>query len=145
MPVSAADPSGAGMASGSRRCHAGVVTTSRAVRDRAGGDARLTVGVAAGCVVAFVVFVVLPYRFAGFAPPAGVDAVWAVGGLLTIVLGPVVAGLAGYVSLAALWVDGDVLSTTARRLHLVTLLLVAAVWVGLVSNGGSAMMAWWLD
>ena len=96
-------------------------------------------------MAAFAVFVVVPSSVAGFAPPPGVDAVWATGGLLTIVLGPVVAGLCGYVSLAALWMDGDVLPALSRRLHLVTLLLVAAVWLGLVSTWGSGVVSWWLD
>lgn len=37
------------------------------------------------------------------------------------------------------------LSTRTRRLHLVTLLLVAVVWLGYVSPWGSDVMAWWLD
>jgi hypothetical protein len=121
------------------------VTTSRVEAAGRTGDARLTVGVAAACVAAFLVFVVVPYRVVGFEPPAGVDALWAVGGLLTIVLGPVAAGLAGFVSLAALWTQRDAPSATTRRLHVVTLLLVAVVWVALLSDGGSAMVAWWLD
>ena len=102
-------------------------------------------GLAAACLAAFAVFVVVPSSVAGFAPPPGVDAVWAMGGLLTIVLGPVVAGLCGYVSFAALWIHGGVLSALSRRLHLVTLLLVAAVWLGLVSTWGSEVVSWWLD
>ncbi len=96
-------------------------------------------------MAAFVLFVVVPSSVAGFALPPGVDAVWGMGGLLTIVLGPVVAGLCGYVSFAALWMHGDVLSAPSRRLHLVTLLLVAAVWLGLVSRWGSDVVSWWLD
>ena len=113
--------------------------------DARAGDARITVEVAAACVAAFAVFVVVPSLVAGFAPPAGFDSVWATGGLLTIVLGPVVSGLCGYVSLAALWMRGDVLSTPSRRLHLVTLLLVAALWLGLVSSWGSGVVSWWSD
>ena len=97
------------------------------------------------CVAAFAVFVVIPPSVAGFAPPPGVDAVWTMGGLLTIVLGPVVAGLSGCVSLAALWMHGGVLSALSRRLHLATLLMVAAVWLGLVSTWGSDVVSWWLD
>lgn len=96
-------------------------------------------------MAALAVFVVVPTAVAGFALPTGVDAVWATGGLLTIVLGPVAAGLCGVVSLAALWTDRGVLTVRSRRLHLVTLLLVAAVWLGLVSTWGSGVVAWWLD
>lgn len=96
-------------------------------------------------MAAFAVFVVVPSSTAGFGPLPGVDAVWGMGGLLTIVLGPVVAGLCGYVSLAALWMHGGVLSALSRRLHLLTLLLVAAVWLGLVSAWGSDVVSWWLD
>ena len=108
-------------------------------------DARLTVGVAAACVAALVVFVVVPSSVTGFALPPGVDAVWVVGGLLTIFLGPAAAGICGCVSIAALWTRGDVMSARTRRLHLVTLLLVAVVWLGYVSSWGSNVMAWWLD
>jgi len=114
-------------------------------RDATALDARLTLVVSAACVAAFGIFVVLPASVAGFAPPAGLDAVWVIGGLLTIVLGPVVAGLCGYVSLAALWTHGDVVSAATRRVHLVTLLLVAAVWLGFVSAWGSGIVSWWLE
>ena len=108
-------------------------------------DARLTVEVAAACVAALVVFVVVPSSVTGFALPPGVDAVWMVGGLLTIFLGPVVAGICGCVSIASLWTRSDVMSTRTLRLHLVTLILVAVVWLGYVSTWGSHVMAWWLD
>ena len=125
-----------------RRCHAGVVGATRVAHD---ATARLTAGVSAACLAAFAVFVVVPTSVAVFALPPGVDAVWAMGGLLTIVLGPVVAGLCGYVSFAALWLHGGGLPVGPRRLHLVTLLLVAAVWLGLVSSWGSDVVSWWLD
>ena len=105
----------------------------------------MTAGVSAACLAAFAVFVVVPSSVAVFALPPGVDAVWATGGLLTIVLGPVVAGLCGYVSFTALWLNGGALPARSRRLHLVTLLLVAAVWLGLVSSWGSDVVSWWLD
>jgi hypothetical protein len=121
------------------------MTSTRVARDTRALDARLTVQVAAACVAAFAVFVVLPASVAEFALPPGLDAVWLVGGLLTIVLGPVVSGLCGFASMGALWMHGAVLSTTARRLHLVTLLLVAAVWLWFVSTWGSGVTSWWLD
>ena len=121
------------------------MTSTQVAQDTRALDARLTVQVAAACVAAFAVFVVVPASVAGFAPPAGLDGVWMVGGLLTIVLGPVVAGLCAFASLGTLWLHGQVLSADARRLHLVTLLLVAAVWLGFVSTWGSGVMSWWLD
>jgi hypothetical protein len=96
-------------------------------------------------LAAFAVFVVVPSSFAAFTLPPGLDGVWAMGGLLTIALGPVVAGLCGYVSFAALWLSGGVLPARSRRLHLTTLLLVAAIWLGLVSSWGSDILSWWLD
>ena len=122
-----------------------MVGATRAAHDAPARDAQLTAGVSAACLAAFAVFVVAPSSVAVFALPPGVDSVWAMGGLLTIVVGPVVAGLCGYVSLAALWLHGDALPARSRRLHLVTLLLVAAVWLGLVSSWGSEVVSWWLD
>jgi hypothetical protein len=97
------------------------------------------------CVAAFAVFVVVPPSVDDFAPPAGLDGVWALGGLLTIVLGPVAAGLCAFFSLSALWTHRDAMPASSRRLHLVTLVLVAAVWVGFLSGWGSSVVAWWLD
>jgi hypothetical protein len=115
------------------------------MQDLPARDARLTAGVAAACLAAFAVFVVVPSSVAELELPPGLDGVWLMGGLLTLVMGPVVAGLCGYVSFAALWAHGDVLSARARRLHLLTLVLVAAVWLGLVSSWGSDVVSWWLD
>jgi hypothetical protein len=145
MPGSGSAHTTKGLAARARRCHAGRMTSTSVVHDSRVLDARMTAGVAAACVAAFAVFVVLPASVTAFALPPGLDAVWALGGLLTIVLGPVVAGLCGFVSLGALWLHGDVVSTAARRLHLVTLLLVAAVWIGFVSTWGSGVVSWWLD
>ena len=90
------------------RCHPGEVGATRVEEDAPAGDARLTAGVSAACC-RFVAFVVVPSSVAAFALPPGVDAVWAMCGLLTIVLCPVVAGLCGYVSFTALWIHGGVL------------------------------------
>jgi H+/Cl- antiporter ClcA len=119
--------------------------SARVVGDSRSGDARLTLAVTAASVAAFGVFVVVPPSVAEFDPPPGIDAVWSVGGLLTIFLGPVVAGLCGYVSAAALWRHRGALSAPVRRLHLVTLLLVAVAWLGLFSPWGSTMVSWWLE
>ena len=119
--------------------------SARVVGNAYSSDARLTLAVTAGCVAAFAVFVVVPPSVAEFDPPPGVDAVWLVGGLLTIFLSPVVAGLCGWVSVAALWTHGDALPTPARRLHLITLLLVSGVWLGYLSPWGSAIVSRWLE
>ena len=112
---------------------------------RATADARLGLGVAAACVLAFGAFVVLPVYVADLRLPAGLDSVWALCGMLAMVLAPVAAGLAAYASLRALWVGGDALTAAARRLHLVTLLLVAALFLVLVSAWGSGVVSWWQD
>jgi hypothetical protein len=134
-----------GLAEFLRRCHPCEVGATRVEQDARATDARLTAGVAAACVAAFMGFVVVPSSVAGFALPPGVDTVWAMCGLLTIILCPVVAGLCGYVSLAALWIHAGVLSELSRRLYLVALLLGATVWLGLVSTWGSDVVSWWLD
>lgn len=114
-------------------------------RTRATADARLGFGVAVSCVVAYAGFVVLPYYANDPWAPLGAEGVWALGGMVTLVLGPVAAGLSGYASLAALWSTGDTLPTTSRRLHLGTLLVVATVFLGLFSAWGADVVSWWLD
>jgi hypothetical protein len=108
-------------------------------------DARLGFALAATCVVAFAMFVVLPYRLGGATLPSVAGVVWFLGGAFAVFLGPVVAGLCGYASFMALWTRGASVSERSRRLHLLTLLLVAALLVGLVSPAGSDAVAWWLD
>ena len=44
----------------------------------------MTAGLAAACVAAFAVFVVIPSSVDGVAPPPGVEAVWAMGGLTVL-------------------------------------------------------------
>ena len=111
----------------------------------ADADARLVFGIAMASALAIGAFVVVPYAVTDLWLPAGLDAVVALGGVLTLVLGPVAAGLSAYASFLALWVKGDDLPTSARRLHLLTLLVAAALFLGLVSAWGSGVMSWWLD
>ena len=54
--------------------------------------------------------------------------------LVSLVIGPVAAGLAGWASVVALWTRGGVLPARTRRLHLATLLLVAFLFT--VTAGG---------
>ena len=116
------------------------------VRDtRATSDARLGLGVAAACVIWFGVFAVLPVLAPDLPLPTGLDAVWALGGMLALVLAPVAAGLAAYASVRALWLGGDALTPGPRRLHLLTLALVAALFLVLVSAWGSGIVSWWQD
>ena len=121
-----------------------VATTTRAAH-LARSDARLSVGVAAGCAVGLVTFVLLPYAAGADRLPSGVDVLWGLGGVAIVLLGPVAAGLAGWSSLVALWVRGDVLTTSVRRTHLVTLLLVGAYAAGLAVAWSTGVLAWFSD
>jgi hypothetical protein len=112
---------------------------------QARADARLGLVVAAACAVAHGALVVLPYYVTDQWLPSGIDAVWALGAMLTVVLGPVAAGLAGYASFMALWLHGDALTPASRRLHLITLLLVAVLFVAIGSAWGTHVASWWLD
>lgn len=105
-------------------------------------DVRLAVGVVAVALMGFAVLVVLPSAVTDFTAPAGTDALWSLGGSLTLVLAPVAAGLAGLASVVALWRRDD-LGDTTRRLHLVVLLAVAAFAVFLASPAGRSAIAWW--
>lgn len=114
-------------------------------RTRAGADARLAVGTAAGTVIAFGVFVLWPMYVTDPSHLLGLDPLWAVAGPITVLLGPFAAGMAGYLSFAALWVKGAELSAHARRMHLVTLLIVAGLFAVLVSPWGSDVISWWFE
>lgn len=115
------------------------------VWDHAGrSDARLAFGTVTAAVVAFAVLVVLPYAVNDFAPPAGLDILWSLGGPLVLVLAPWVAGVAGVASWLALWRRGD-LDQATRRLHLVVLVAVAAFALFLVSHSGQSAIRWWQD
>jgi len=107
-------------------------------------DARLALSTVAASVVGFAVLVVLPYAVNDFAPPAGLDILWSLGGPLALVLAPIAAGLAGFASGVALWRHGDLHDTT-RRLHLVVLVAVATFAVFLASHPGQSAISWWQD
>jgi hypothetical protein len=124
---------------------ASVVGQDRDQRLTPAADARLAFGVGVACVVAFAVFVLAPYYATDGRLLPGPDALWALAGSLTLVLAPLAAGLAAWGSLVALWAYGDALPTTARRLHLVTLLLAAVLFAGLASAWGSGVVSWWTD
>ena len=121
------------------------VATTTLAEQQARSDARLSVGVAAGCATGLAVFVLLPYAAGADWLPPGLDVLWGLGGVAVVLLGPVAAGLAGWSSLVALWVRGDVLPTPVRRTHLVTLLLVGAYAAGLAAAWSTGVLAWFSD
>ena len=85
--------------------------TRRAERQRvesfaeAASDAKLACGVAVVCVVAQAVLLVAPVGV-DLGLPVGLDALWLLGGVLTVLLMPVVAGLAAFTSVRAFLVHG---------------------------------------
>jgi hypothetical protein len=124
------------------------MTTTRlpndVVNDASRSDARLAITTVVAALVGFAVLVVLPYAVRNFAPPAGFDMLWSVGGPLALVLAPLAAGLAGAASLVALWRRDD-LDPRTRRLHLVVLVAVATFAVFLASRPGQSAIDWWQD
>jgi hypothetical protein len=121
-----------------------VASLARAKQQDA-SDARLSAGVAAGCATALGAFVLLPYFTGAEWLVSGFDVLWGLGGVAVVLLGPVAAGLAAWSSLVALWVRGDVLTTSVRRTHLVTLLLVAAYAAGLAAAWSTDVLSWLSD
>jgi hypothetical protein len=121
-----------------------VVHPSRA-EQQAASDARLSAGIATGCAIGLAVFVLLPYSLGAEWLLSGLDVLWALGGMAVVLLGPVAAGLAAWSSLVALWFRDDVLTTSVRRTHLVTLLLVAAYAAGLAAAWSTGALAWLSD
>jgi hypothetical protein len=107
-------------------------------------DARLAVSTVGTAVVGFVMLVLVPYAVTDFAPPAGLDVLWGVGGPLALVLAPIAAALAGTASWVALWRRGD-LDDTTRRLHLMAIVTAATFGAFLVSHRGQAVLTWWQD
>ena len=107
-------------------------------------DGRLAFGVATGTAAAFVVFAWWPVHVENEELLLGLAPLWAMAGYFTILLGPLAAGMAGYLSFVALWLNGAELPARARRLHLVTLLVVAGLFVALVSPWGAELFSAWL-
>ncbi len=105
-------------------------------------DARLGLGAAAGVPAAFLVLAGLPYAVEDFTPGVGLDAVWGLGAMFVILLGPVVSGLAGLASLWSLWEQRGA-PLRDHRVHLLTLLAVAAFAAVYVSAWGGAVIDWW--
>jgi hypothetical protein len=105
------------------------------------GDASLTLGVAVASAVALGLFVLLPGS-SGFDPPVGLDVLWALGAVAAVLLAPVAAGLAAYVSLTALVPYGGRLPASVRRLHLLSLAVAVTFFVGLVLAWWSGSLAW---
>lgn len=119
-------------------------TPSAVVATSGRSDARLALGTVVAAAAGFALLVLLPSAVTDFAPPAGTDVVWRLGGPLVLVLGPTAAGLAGLVSWVSLWARGD-LDDTTRRLHLVVLFAVATFAALIASTTGQAAFAWWQD
>jgi hypothetical protein len=116
-----------------------VVTDSKADH-----EARLAIGLTGACAVAFAAFVLPAYLVTDLARPSGLDVVWMLGTVFSVLLGPLVAGLAGYTSFVALWLHADTLPTKARRLHLVTLVVSMTV-LGLLLTMGADVLSGWAD
>jgi len=122
------------------------MTVSTVVREeQAASDARLAFGVAAACATGLPTFVFLPFIAGEEWLPPGVDVLWMLAGVLVVVLGPLAAGLAGWTSLVTWWARGDVLATRVRRLHLLTLLLVATYAVGLAASWSAGVFVWFSE
>ena len=121
------------------------MTVASVVRKEQASDARLALGLAAACALSFPLFVLWPYAAGNSWQPPGVDQLWVLGMLISVLIGPVVAGLAGWASLTALLTHGAVLPTRTRRLHLATLVLVAALFTSLLVARNAGAMAWMGD
>jgi len=59
-----------------------------------------------------------------------------------LVLAPVAGGLAGYSSFVALWLHGDALETSGRRMYLVSLLVAVSFLALFVTWGGQVLPGW---
>jgi len=107
-------------------------------------DARLLLGSAIAVPAAFVTLVLLPAGDQGFTLPMDLDVLVGLGGLLTLVLGPFVCGVAGWATLVALcgWRD---LPSAERRMLLVTVALLLGFLAVLMSERSEDAISWWLD
>jgi len=121
------------------------VTVASVTREEQASDARLSLGLATVCALSFPVFVLWPYSAGDSWQPPGVDQLWVLGMVFSVLICPVVAGLAGWASLVALWTRGAVLPARTRWLHLATLLLVAALFTSLLIARDAGVMAWLSD
>ena len=108
-------------------------------------DAQLSVGVVVATNVALGLFVLLPERNPDLRLPAGLDALWMLGAVATVFLGPVAAGLAAYAGSVALGLHGGSLEASERRTYAVTLALAALFLVGLVLAWGADGPIWFGD
>ncbi|MBA2952585.1 hypothetical protein GON03_21425 [Nocardioides sp. MAH-18] len=108
-------------------------------------DAQLTVGVVVATDVALVLFVLLPERNPDLPLPAGLDALWMLGAVATVFLGPVAAGLAAYAGASALVLHGRTLGASERRSSLLTLALAAVFLIGLALAWGADGLVWFGD
>ena len=117
--------------------------SARNVPREVSADARLALATAVGCALSYVVFVALPLSVDGVAVPEVVHGLWAVGVAVAMYLSPVAAGLAAYASLAAVVTRGRTMAPSTRRLHLVTVGVVAAHLALCVATLGAAQL--WLD
>ena len=107
-------------------------------------DARLLLGSALTVPLAFTLFVLLPAGNPDVGLPMNLDAVVGLGGLLVLVLGPFVWGVAGCATIVALWSWRD-LPRTDRRLHLLTIAALVGFFLVLTSDASESAIAWWLD
>ncbi len=107
-------------------------------------DARLLLGSALAVPAAFTLFVLLPAGDPDLGLPMNLDAVVGLGGLLVLVFGPFVWGVAGCATIVALWSRRD-MPYTERRLYLVTIAALLGFLVVLTSDASESAIAWWLD
>lgn len=108
-------------------------------------DARLTLGVAAATNLALVLFVLLPERDPDHSLVGGLGALWMLGAVATVFLGPVAAGLAAYAGALALGLHGAALTTAERRSYVLSLALAAVFLAGLALAWGSDGLVWFGD
>ena len=111
---------------------------------RTEADARWALSLATGTAIAYGVFAAWPVFLTDPRWLFGLDALWGVAGFFTVLLGPLAAAMAAYWSFLALWVHGAELSVRARQMHVLTLLVVAALLVAMVSPWGADVVSWWL-